>query len=62
MLLKIAQAVNEQVTFIPGFMATCCYSKPLLAVLKVYKASPIVRTSKNEAVLESIRDSGGTAG
>ena len=27
-------------------MTICCHSKPLLAALKVYKASPIVRTSE----------------
>jgi hypothetical protein len=40
-------------------MATHCHLKPLLAVLKVQKASPIVRASENEPVLESIRDGGG---
>jgi hypothetical protein len=63
MLLKIAQTLNEQAstgTFVhvPGFMAAYCHAKPLLAALKVQKASPIVGTSENEPVLESIRDCG----
>jgi hypothetical protein len=58
MLLKIAQTFNEQAstgTFVPGFMATYCHANPLLAALKVQKASPIVETSENQPVLESIR-------
>jgi hypothetical protein len=34
-------------------MANYCHSKPLLAVLKVQKASPIVGTSEDKPVLES---------
>jgi hypothetical protein len=41
-----------------GFMATYCHNQPLLAALKVYNASPIVGTSENQPVLESIRESG----
>jgi hypothetical protein len=47
---------NEQTSteaFIPGFMAVYCHTKPLMAALKVQKASPIVRTSEDEPVLES---------
>jgi hypothetical protein len=54
MLLKIAQTFNEQ-AIVPGFMATYCHAKPLLAALKVQKASPIVERSENQPVLESIR-------
>ena len=36
-------------------MVTYRTFKPLLAAVKVQKASPIVGTSKNEPVLESIR-------
>ena len=62
MLLKIAQMFNEQAgtrMFVPGFMVTYCHAKPLLAALRVQKVSPIVGTSENERILESIRDSGG---
>ena len=62
MLLKIAQTFNEQAstgTFVPGFMATYCHAKPLLAAPKTHKALPIVRTNENARTLESIRDSGG---
>ena len=61
MLLKIVQTFSEQAsigTFVPGFMVTYCHAKPLLAVPKVQKALPIVRTSENVRTLESIRDSG----
>ena len=37
----------------PGFVAIYCHTKPLLAALKVQKASPIVGTSEIEPVLES---------
>ena len=43
-------------TFVPGFIATYFHSKPLLAAPKIKKATPIVETSENEAILESIRD------
>ena len=62
MLLKIAQKFNEQAstgTFVPGFMATYCHAKPLLAVPKAQKALPIIKTSEKERPLKSIRDSGG---
>ena len=42
--------------FVPGFMATCCYFKYLLAVPKAQKASPTVGTSENRT-LESIMNS-----
>ena len=42
--------------FVPGFMATCCHAKPLLAVPKVQKASPTIRTSENRT-LELIMNS-----
>jgi hypothetical protein len=54
MLLNIAQTFNEQTSteaFIPGFMAIYCHAKPLLAALKVQKASPIVGTSENEPAI-----------
>ena len=59
MLLKIAQTFSEQAMFVPGFMATYCQAKLLLAAPKAQKASPIVGTSENERTLESIRVSGG---
>ena len=62
MLLKIAQTFNEQAstgTFVPGFMATYCHAKPLLAVPKAQKALLIVMTSENVRTLKSISDSGG---
>jgi hypothetical protein len=58
MLLKIAQTFNVQASigiFVPGFMATYCHAKPLFAALKLQKASPIVGTSENQPILESIR-------
>ena len=61
MLLKIAQTFNEQAStgmFVPGFMATYCHAKPLLAAPKAQKALPTVRTSENMRTLELIRDSG----
>ena len=48
-----------QATFVPGFIATFFHSKPLLAAPKIKKATPIVETSENKAILESIRDVGG---
>ena len=33
--------------FVPGFVATCCHAKPLLAVLKAQKASQTFETSEN---------------
>ena len=62
MLLEIAQTFSEQAstgTFVPGFMATYCQAKLLLAAPKVQKASPIVGTSENKRTLESIGVSGG---
>ena len=50
MLLKIAQTFSNQAStamFLPGFMATCCHTKPLLAVSK---ASPTVRTNENRTL------------
>ena len=53
MLLKIAQTYmyhdqSSTAKFVPGFMATCCCAKPLLAAPKVQKASPTVGTRKTE--------------
>ena len=45
--------------FVPGFIATYFHAKPLLAAPKIQKATPIVETSENEAILELIRDGGG---
>ena len=52
---------NDQAStgmFVPGFMATYCQPKLLLAASMAQKASPIVRTSENERTLELIRVSG----
>ena len=53
--------MNELVeaTFVPGFIATYFQAKPLLAAPKIQKATTIVKTSENEAILKSIRDGGG---
>jgi hypothetical protein len=59
LLLKIAQTFNEQTSteaFIPGFMAIYCHATPLLAAVKVQKASPIVGASEDKPVLESSGD------
>ena len=37
--------------FVPGFMASCCHTKPLLAVPKAQKASLTIRTSENRTPL-----------
>ena len=47
-----------QATFVPGFIATYLHAKPLLAAPKIQKATPIIETSENEAILKSIRDGG----
>ena len=39
-------------------MATYFHSKPLLAAQKMKKETPVIETSENEAILESIRDGG----
>ena len=56
---KIAQTINEQAsigTFVPGFKATYCHGKPLLAAPKAQKALMIVEISENGRTRESIRD------
>ena len=61
MLQKIAKlSINKlvQATFVPGFIATYFHAKPLLAATKIQKAIPIIETSENEAILESIREGG----
>lgn len=48
---KKAQMFSKQAStamFVPGFMATYCHAKPLLAVLKAQKALPIIGTSENK--------------
>ena len=39
-------------------MGTYFHAKPLLPAPKIQKATPIIETSENEAILESIRDGG----
>ena len=61
MLLKIVWTFRDQpicstANVVPGFMATCCHAKPLLAVPKAQKASLTIRTSEN-GTLESIMNS-----
>ena len=48
---KIAQAFNEQGIFVPGFMATYCHVKLLLAALK---AQNVLSTSENERTPEIV--------
>ena len=44
--------------FVPGFIAIYFHAKPLLAAPKIKKATSIIETSENEAILESIRNGG----
>ena len=49
--------INEQAStgmFVPGFMATYCHTKLLLAALKAQKASPIVGTSETREHLSRL--------
>ena len=48
-ILKVAQTFSTQAStdmFVAGFMVTYCHAKPLLAVPKAQKASPIIGTSE----------------
>ena len=58
---KNSKTFNEQTSIgnvCTLFLATYFHAKPLLVAPKIQKATPIVETSENEAILESIRDGG----